>query len=95
MDPVRTEWTELVYRGISPDVGDLWCHRQAHGCIMACYDFTPEERETVANGGRVVISLLTEPIPPISLMVMTGEETEPIGRHPFKVIKELEERDGR
>lgn len=92
VDPVRTEWMDVVYRGMDPDVGDLWCHRIKPGQIVGVWEPTDEERAMLAAGGRVAVGLLTEPIPPLSVWVMSAEDTKPVAPHPYKVIPELEER---
>ena len=50
MNPVRTAWTEIVYRGPTPDVGDLWCHREQPGEISSVWEPTAEERALLAAG---------------------------------------------
>jgi hypothetical protein len=87
--PVRTAWTEMVYRGPSADVGDLWCHRVRPGEIMSVWEPTDQERALLADGGRVVLSLLSEPIPPIAIWVQSDEHTAPVAEHGYKVIPEL------
>lgn len=94
MNPVRTEWTEMVYRGTDPEVGDLWCHRHEPGVILSVWEPTDDERRVLINGGRVVLTVMTEPIPPVALYVLDDERTRPVGKHQYKVIPELEERDG-
>jgi hypothetical protein len=92
MKPVRTGYTDMVYRGPNPDVGDLWCQRVEPGCIASIWEPDEEERAALAAGGRVRLVLWSEPIPPICLDVLTDEESTPVGDHHFKVIPELEER---
>lgn len=91
MKPVRTAWTEIVYRGPTPEIGDLWCHREAPGEIWSVWEPTEEERAKLAAGGRILVVLNTEPIPPLSVSVATAEESAPVAEHGFKVVPELED----
>lgn len=93
MKGIRTIWTEMVYRGPTPEIGDLWCHRSEPGIIASVWEPDEEERKMLAEGGRVVLHLFTEPIPPIMMKVMSDEDTKPYGKTNFKVIPELEERN--
>lgn len=92
MNPVRTAVTDVVYRG-SGEVGDLWCHRVEPGLIMAVYEPRPDELEKLNEGGKVVLWLYTEPIPPISMEVHHEEWTERVAEHGYKVIPELEDEE--
>lgn len=94
MKPVRTAWMKTVYRGTTPDVGDLWVHRPNPGEVWAVFELEDDELEVLKAGGRVVLKVLTEPLPPVALAVCSEEDTHPVGPHHYKVIPELEERDG-
>ncbi len=84
MKPVKFDGAEIVYRGPSEEIGDLWCERLRPGLIKSVWDFTDAEREIIANGGRVELLLFNEPIPPISLNVLTAEQSTPVGEHGWK-----------
>jgi hypothetical protein len=71
--PVRTEKSNLVYVGPTPDIGDLHCERVRPGYIRSVWEFSPEERESIAKGANLSVSVLTEPIPPMS-MHLTREQ---------------------
>lgn len=73
MKPVRTENSNLVYTGPTPDIFDLHCQRLAPGRIRTIWWFTPAEREAIAAGANLRLSILTEPIPPVSLGI-TSEQ---------------------
>jgi hypothetical protein len=89
--PVKTEITDVVYRGPSPDIGDLWVHRVEPGVIMSVWEPSVQERELMAQGGRVVLWIHTEPIPPIALEIRDDYFTQPVAEHPYKVIPELDD----
>jgi hypothetical protein len=84
MRPVRTANANIVYRGPTPEIGDLHCQRVRPGEIRSVWEPTDQERELLARGGRVEVGLFSEPIPPISVIVVSEEESEPVGEHPFK-----------
>jgi hypothetical protein len=67
MKPVRTASSNLVYVGPTPEIGDLHCERIQPGMIRSVWWFTPQEREEIANGANLSLTILTEPIPPVSL----------------------------
>lgn len=55
----------------------------------------PDEEELKLlqeGGGKVVLWILTEPIPPVQLEIRKEEWTEKVGEHPFKVIEELDDK---
>lgn len=90
MRPVRIDVMNLVYKGHG-EVGDLWVYRYEPGHVMAVFELDEEEQTLIAKGGRVVLHVLTEPIPPVALTVMSEEDTHPIEDHPYKVIPELDD----
>jgi hypothetical protein len=67
MRPVRTASSNLVYVGPTPDIGDLHCERLAPGRIRSVWWFTPAERRSIAEGANLSLTILGEPIPPVSL----------------------------
>jgi hypothetical protein len=94
MHPVRTKWMETIYRATHPEIADLWCHRPEPGEVWSVWEPDEEEREALANGGRVILRILTEPLPPVAVGVLSAEDSKPIGPHHYKIIPELEEREG-
>ncbi len=84
MKPVKFAEAEIVYRGPTAEIGDLWCQRVRPGQIRSVWEFTDEERAVIADGGRVELVLFNEPIPPISLNVLLEEESRPVGEHGWK-----------
>lgn len=93
MKPVRHADADVVYRGMEPDVGDLWCFRWEPGLIGIVYEFDDEERAQIAAGGRLLLSVHTEPIPPLSLSVIDEEVCRPVREHGWKSIPELDDKE--
>ncbi len=93
MKGIRTPITELVYRGPTPDIGDLWCHREEFGVIMSVWEPSDEERQLIAEGGNIVLWIHTEPIPPVALSVWNDDDAKPVGEFQFKVIPELDDKE--
>lgn len=76
MIPVRTNRSNFVYRGPSPDIGDAWVERvpSERGVYLA-WKPSEEERAYIAGGGLIRLGIHgMEPIPPVSLNVT--DETE-------------------
>lgn len=87
MRPVRHAGSNVVYRGPTEDIGDLWCERatvEGHPAIKVVYELDDEEREMLICGGRIELSLLTEPIPPLMMEVLPEKEKQPIGEHGWR-----------
>jgi hypothetical protein len=84
MRPVKVKESDVCYRGPTPDIGDLWCERVALGQIKVVYGLSDAERAVLAANGRVELILWSEPIPPISMNVLTAEEAVPVGPHGWK-----------
>jgi hypothetical protein len=91
MKPVRTAWTEIVYRGPSADVGDLCCHRIEPGVIASVWEPDEEELRLLAEGGRVRLVIWGEPIPPVSVDVLSAGESQPVGENRYREIAELDD----
>lgn len=70
MKPVRTAESNMVYTGPSPEIGDLHCQRIRPGVINSVWWFTPEERAAIAKGANLSLTVLGEPIPPMSVNVI-------------------------
>lgn len=81
MKPVRHAGSNIIYRGPAAGIGDLWCQRVEPGQIRVVYEFTDEERKLVAAGGRVELAMFSEPIPPISMIVLPETMNRPVGEH--------------
>lgn len=73
MKPVRTASSNLVYTGPTPEIGDLHCERLAPGRIRSVWWFTPEERRLIAAGANLSLTILGEPIPPVSLQLIRSD----------------------
>lgn len=88
MKPVKHAGASIVYRGDGDKIGDLWCMRQKPGHIDIVYEFDDKERQMIAEGGRILIGIHHEPIPPISMQVMPQGFCEPVAEHPFHVARD-------
>lgn len=93
MKAVKTAVTDVCYHGPAPDIGDLWCHRARPGLIMSIWEPDEDEMKLLKEGGKVVLWIYTEPIPPVSLEVHNEPYTEKVAEHPFKNIPELEDKE--
>lgn len=91
MRPVKHEAADVCYRGSTADVGDLWCYREHPGVIVVVYELDDEDRALVAAGGRVMLGIGAEPIPPISMQVVDERHFRPVAEHGFKNIPELDD----
>ncbi len=67
MLPLKVPNSDVVYKGPTPDIGDLDCQRIAPGHIRSIWTLTDEERAYIASGGNIELDILTEPIPPVAL----------------------------
>lgn len=85
MRPVKHAGSNMVYRGNGAEIGDLWCMRQKPGHIDVVYEFDDNERKMIADGGKILLSLHHEPIPPVSMTVMPDGFCDKIEDHPFHV----------
>ncbi len=91
MRPVKHEGADVVYRGTSPEIGDLWCMREQPGVILVVYELDDQDRAQIAAGGRIMLGICTEPIPPVSMQVIDEGMCRPVAEHPFKAIPELDD----
>jgi hypothetical protein len=82
MKPIKTVDTEIVYRGPTAGIGDLWCHRVEPGQIRSFWKPSEDELRVLNEGGCVELDLYNEPIPPMSVNVGTATAVED---HPFKL----------
>jgi hypothetical protein len=87
MKAVRTASSNLVYKGPTPEILDLHCQREAAGRIRSVWWFTPAEREAIARGANLRLTILVEPIPPVSLSVTTEEG---VGEDAPDILERLE-----
>jgi hypothetical protein len=91
MKPVRHADADVVYRGPTPEIGDLWCMRERPGVIVVVYEFDDQDRERIAAGGRIMLGIHIEPIPPVSMQVIDEGMCRPVAEHPWKVIDDLDD----
>lgn len=69
MKAVRTATSNLVYTGPTPEIVDLHCEREAPGRVASVWWFSPADRAAIAAGANLRLTILGEPIPPVSLEV--------------------------
>lgn len=93
MRPVKHAAADVVYRGPTAEIGDLWCMREQPGVIVVVYELDDQDRERLAVGGRIMLGIHTEPIPPISMQVIDEGMCRPVDEHPWKVIPELDDEE--
>lgn len=70
MRPVDNERTVIVYRGPTPEVGDLKCERVRPGLIRSFWQPSAEELAKLVGGGVVELVIWGEPIPPVSVTAL-------------------------
>lgn len=95
MKPVRTASSNLVYTGPTPEIGDLHCERLSPGVIRSVWWFSDYERERIAAGANLSLTVMGEPIPPVSLHLIAdagiGEDAPDVLRRMDVLINEREE----
>jgi hypothetical protein len=84
MRPVRHKGSDVIYRGPAPGIGDLWCQRIAPGQIRVVYELDDKDRRVIAEGGRIELAMFSEPIPPISMIVLPESMCRPVAEHGWK-----------
>lgn len=93
MKPVIHAGCNFLYRGPTSDIGDLHVMIQPSGVVEIVYELNDEEREMVAQGGKIRLGIYSRPIPPVSMAVTPAGMYEKIEEHLFKEIPELRERE--
>lgn len=88
MQPIKTPQSNFVYKGPTPHVVDLPCEKSKEticvdaaiievSVVYSVWEFTDEERESIARGGNVKLGIMgAEPIPPVLLFVVDEEREE-------------------
>lgn len=84
MKPVRHAGSNVIYRGPAPGIGDLWCQRVQPGEVRVVYELDDADRELIAKAGRIELAMFSEPIPPVSMVVLPAGLCEPVGEHGCK-----------
>jgi hypothetical protein len=78
MDPIKTNRSNFVYKGPTPDIGDLACERTTESgtpVVYSVWEPSEEERRAIAEGGYVKLGIWgMEPIPPVSVRTIKNEE---------------------
>jgi len=76
MKPVSNSRTTLVYRGPSPEIGDLQCERVQAGLVRSFWKPSAAELAILNDDGVVELAIWNEPIPPVSLNALTAAQAE-------------------
>jgi hypothetical protein len=87
MQPVKHAGSNVVYRGNGDNIGDLWVQRIEPGRIEILYEPTDDERQMLADGGRVVLGIWNEPMPPVSVRAAHKDMYQDIEEHDFHIVK--------
>jgi hypothetical protein len=82
--PVRHSGSNAVYSIDDCHVGDLWVERTQPGEIHVVFEFNEHDRRAIAAGARMSLVMLSEPIPPIAVMVLEPGQCEPVAEHGWK-----------
>lgn len=82
MTPITTKKTTGMYRapkGRENEIGGLPFYREA-GVIYSVWELEDWERRAIAGGQNIILGIIGEPIPPVSLGITNefyaGEEDE-------------------
>jgi hypothetical protein len=67
--PVKPLDANVVYKGPTPEIGDLECTRLSPGLILTQWRLDADEIAYVMSGADVVLEIFGEPIPPVRLGV--------------------------
>jgi hypothetical protein len=91
MRPIKTEKTTGTYGappGLEHEIGGLPFYREpvemdggTAFAVCSVWEFTDTERAAIAAGANVLLKLLAEPIPPVSLRIVQGESARIAGVH--------------
>jgi hypothetical protein len=84
MHPIKHEASNMVYRGPTDDIGDLWVQRDKPHQVRVVYELDDNDRKLIAAGGRIELAMFHEPIPPISMAVLPEGMCRPVGEHGWK-----------
>ena len=85
MRPIRTDETTGIYGappGLEEVVGGLPFWRETvDGLpeVRSVWTFDPDEKEAVALGGNLLLGIVGEPIPPVSLVVLSPIDVPAFG----------------
>jgi hypothetical protein len=78
--PIRTNRSNFVYRGPTPDIGDAWVERRRPREVYLTWKPSDEERARIAAGDLIELGLFgPEPIVPVSLNVADRPELSATG----------------
>lgn len=93
MHPIRTERSNFVFRGPTPNIGDAYCEisdsrewGRPYRDTKLVWGLSPQERAAIASGANVELVIVGAwPIPPVSLNINDEHVLDPDPE--FKGIK--------
>lgn len=90
--PIKHPEENVLYKGPTPDIGDLSCYRSRPGLILSEWDLSIAERIAIMRGANIELGIYTEPIPPVSIAIVkrVGEDQalEYVDEHgPFRAVE--------
>lgn len=71
MDPIKTAASNFVFLGPTSEISDLHCWR-ANGETASVWEPSAKERELIAAGGHVVLTVVGNQHPPVSLKAVAN-----------------------
>lgn len=84
----------FVYRGPTPEIGDLHVFVNPKNRIVeVVYELDDDDRKMIAEGGTIRLGIHQAPIPPVSLNVAPVNMYPRKAEHLWKEIPELRERE--
>lgn len=75
MHAIRTATSNFTYMGPAPYIADLPCEVDHHS-VTAVFKLTSEERQRIADGGHLVLTISQRPMPPVALGVADEQVEE-------------------
>lgn len=72
MDPIKTNESNFVYFGPTPEIADLPCRTEGRD-TFSVWQLTEAERQAIAMGAHIRLGIYgARPIPPVSLQVVAN-----------------------
>jgi hypothetical protein len=73
VNPVKTADTNFCYTGPIPEIADLPCRVEGHN-TSSTWELTSDELEQLyLHGGRLRLTIIGHPIPPVMLEVVSSD----------------------
>jgi hypothetical protein len=81
VEPVDRKHHNHVYKSPDPSVGDLSGYA-VEGAFSSNWRPNSEELAVLVEGGDIELTVFAQPVPPVSLAVMAGEDHSPLPSDP-------------